>query len=137
VFNFCEKITSFNFLCNTHFYWLKIWVDFVSPEKNLSVMYMLKCHRIVKRHRIYYIVIIVQKQIMEHIKFYYMIFMFLISLKDKELIHLFCLVMELSPEKKKKMETLHLCATRNDAVFRHFFFRAILHHQQKINKFIP
>jgi hypothetical protein len=24
---------SFNFLCNTLFYWLKNWGDFVSPEK--------------------------------------------------------------------------------------------------------
>jgi hypothetical protein len=30
---------SFNFLCNTLFYWLKNWDDFVSPEKNLSVTY--------------------------------------------------------------------------------------------------
>jgi hypothetical protein len=28
---------SFNFLRNTLFYWLKIWGDFVSPEKNVAV----------------------------------------------------------------------------------------------------
>jgi hypothetical protein len=28
-----ETIISFNFLCNTLFYWLKNWGDFVSPEK--------------------------------------------------------------------------------------------------------
>jgi hypothetical protein len=41
------------FLCNTLFYWLKNWGDFVSPEKNGSVTYMLKCCWILKCHRIY------------------------------------------------------------------------------------
>jgi hypothetical protein len=27
-------LISFNFLCNTLFYWLKNWRDFVSPAKN-------------------------------------------------------------------------------------------------------
>jgi hypothetical protein len=32
-FTYAERILSFNFLCNTLFYWLKNWGDFVSPEK--------------------------------------------------------------------------------------------------------
>ena len=36
---FYENDKSFNFLCNTLFYWLKNWGDFVSPEKSRSVTY--------------------------------------------------------------------------------------------------
>jgi hypothetical protein len=40
--------------------------------------------------------------------------------------------------RKKKYGNFASCATRNDAVFRHFFFfwRVILHHQTEKNEFL-
>jgi hypothetical protein len=50
--------------------------------------------------------------------------------------YLFCLVMELSPEEKKKTETA-LCAKRNDAVSRHLFsVDTPSPNKKKINSFL-